>query len=178
MIELYTDRLVIRSMQKKDWPNVLALNSNPSVLKHIREVTSEAEIKQTFNQRLEPWKYDSDSWLTLVIETVSSHEFVGLTGFYRESEVMNRAEIGYLISPNQQGLGYGTESLKAVIDWGVFQFNIKKFIGYCAVENVASAKVMIKSGFTQEGLLRANHMIGDQLIDEYIFGLLQSDIRE
>ncbi|MCL1065394.1 GNAT family N-acetyltransferase [Shewanella olleyana] len=177
MIELYTDRLTIRSMQESDWPDVLALNTNQSVLKHIRKVTSVADIKETFSQRLAPWDYASGKWLTLVIETVNTNEFVGLTGFYCESEVMNRAEVGYLIAPNHQGLGYGTESLKAVIDWGIHQFNIQKFIGYCAVENLGSANVMLKCGFLQEGLLRDNHCIGDHKIDEYIFGLLQSDIR-
>ncbi|WP_153915505.1 GNAT family N-acetyltransferase [Shewanella sp. TC10] len=177
MIELYTDRLIIRNIQEADWPNVLALNTNQSVLKYIREVTSVADIKETFNQRLAPWDYASGKWLTLIIETVDTNEFVGLTGFCRESEAMNRAEVGYLIAPCHQGLGYGTESLKAVIDWGIIQFNIQKYIGYCAVKNLSSAKVMLKCGFVQEGLLRENHSIGNLKIDEYIFGLLPSDIR-
>ncbi|OBT11912.1 GCN5 family acetyltransferase [Shewanella sp. UCD-FRSSP16_17] len=177
MIALYTDRLVIRTIQQNDWSNVLAINSDQTVLTHIRPVTSTADIESTFKQRLEPWSYDSGDWLTLIIETIQDKTFVGLTGFYKESDAMNRAEVGYLISPNQQGLGYGTESLKAVIDWGIHEFNIQKFIGYCAVDNIGSAQVMRKCGFIQEGLLRQNHKIGDRQIDEYLFGLLQSDIR-
>ncbi len=177
MVELYTDRLVIRTIKKEDWANVFAINSDPSVLKYIREFTSEEDIKTTFEQRLLPWDFQSGKWLTLVIETVDTHEFVGLTGFIRDCEIMNRAEVGYLITPSKQGFGYGTESLKAVIDWGIFQFNIEKFIGHCAAKNNASAQVMKKCGFIEEGLLRENHRIGDVKIDEHIFGLLQSDIR-
>lgn len=68
MIALYTDRLVIRTIQQNDWSNVLAINSDQTVLTHIRPVTSTADIESTFKQRLKPWSYDSGEWLTLIIE--------------------------------------------------------------------------------------------------------------
>lgn len=56
-------------------------------------------------------------------------------------------------------------------------FNIHKFIGHCANDNLASAKVMEKCGFELEGILRHNFRIGDLWVDDRAYGLLSDERR-
>ncbi|WP_144206538.1 GNAT family N-acetyltransferase [Shewanella donghaensis] len=177
MIELFTERLKIRSISQSDWNYFNDLHQDKEVMKFITEVSPLSEIKAKFESRLLPWSFESGNWLTLVIEDVHTGCFVGLTGFHCDDNLLRRAEVGYIISPNAAGKGYGTESLKAVIDWGIHQFDIHKFIGICATKNTASAKVMLNCGFMQEGCLRQNYKIGKHWVDEFVFGLLSNDIR-
>lgn len=177
MIELFTDRLKIRSIKHSDWNNFRDLMQNKEALKFIAEVSPESEIKQKFESRLLPWSFESGDWLTLVIEEVHSGDFIGLTGFHCDDDLLRRAEVGYMISPNAAGEGYATESLRAVIDWGIHQLAIHKFMGICSTDNIASAKVMQNCGFINEGCLRQNYKIGSDWVDEFTFGLLQGDIR-
>jgi RimJ/RimL family protein N-acetyltransferase len=172
MIELYSERLRLRSLTSSDWGNFLAINQDSEINTFVRQVESSEEISTKFEKRILPWVFESGDWLTLVIEELSTGEFVGFSGFYCVDVTLKRAEVGYLLSSKHQGKGYATEALQCVIDWGALAFDIHKYIGFCDVRNTGSAKVMIKCGFKQEGLLRENIKIGDSWSDDVLFGLL------
>ncbi|MDO6617813.1 MULTISPECIES: GNAT family N-acetyltransferase [unclassified Shewanella] len=177
MIALYTDRLKIRTLIKEDWDSFNRLHQNPDVIQYICEPMTELAIKQKFNSRLAPWEFDLGEWLTLVIEDIHTGAFIGFTGFHCDDALLRRAEVGYIIAPEMSGQGYATESLNAVIDWGIHQFGVHKYIGICSTNNLASAKVMTACGFINEGCLRQNYKIGPDWHDEFTFGLLTQDTR-
>lgn len=57
------------------------------------------------------------------------------------------AGVGYVIAPNHWGLGYATEALSLVAD-AIFNFtSVPSIWAVCDVENLASARVLEKSGF-------------------------------
>ena len=174
-IELYSERLVLRNLHQDDWANFLRLHQDPVVNLYIRAVEAEQDILAMFESRKSPWLFESKEWLSLVIEHNDTHEFVGLIGFYCDDVELKRAEVGYLITPEKQGFGFASESLKALTDWGTLQFGISKFIGICAKDNIASSKVLEKVGFIREGLLRQHTRIGATWFDDYYFGLLTAD---
>lgn len=173
-IALYSDRLIIKPLAEQHWPYFRALHLNPEVGRYVREVGSEAEVIAKFNCRTRSWRYESGDWLSLAIETLSG-EFVGLTGLYCQDLLSQRAEVGYMLLPEQQGQGYATESLQAVIDWASLQFNVHKFVAHCACDNQASVRVLEKCGFQQEGHLRSHHKVGACWLDELVMGLLAAE---
>ncbi|MGL5391968.1 MAG: GNAT family N-acetyltransferase [Shewanella sp.] len=175
MLELYTDRLRLRSVKDSDWPAFYALHRDPEVNQYVRVPEPEEVIRHKFLQRAENWFYGSGDWLTLVIETLDTQQFVGLTGLYCQSVPEQRAEVGYMLAKTAQGKGYATESLQAVIDWACLSFNVHKFVGHCAKENHASARVLLKCGFQLEGILREQVNIGGHWFDECAYGLLAAE---
>ena len=170
-IALYSDRLIVRSLQQHDWLNFLMMNQDVEVNKYIRELADETAILSTFQQRLSSWSLETGHWLTLVIETLDK-QFVGLTGFYCQDIHSKRMEVGYLIAPNMQGNGYATESLQAVIDWGRLQFDIHKYVAVCERRNVASQKVLTNLGFKLEGQFLQHTYLNGKWVDDFQFGLL------
>ena len=54
-------------------------------------------------------------------------------------------EIGYFINPIYWNKGYATEALKAMIDY-LFNIGFKRIIASYFEENIASSRVMAKSG--------------------------------
>ncbi|MGI1945743.1 GNAT family N-acetyltransferase [Shewanella sp. MF08487] len=177
MLELYTDRLKLRSLHASDWEHFYALNSDPKINRFVRVPESQDALRCKFEQRANTWSYDSGDWLTLVIETVDTGQFVGLTGLYCQHLEEQRAEVGYLLAADCHGKGYATEGLTAVIDWACLSFNVHKFVGHCAKDNHASARVLEKCGFRLEGLLRQQLKIGENWLDECAYGLLADERR-
>lgn len=177
MLELYTDRLKLRSLQDSDWEHFYALHNDPDINRFVRVPESQEVIRSKFQQRSDTWFYGSGDWLTLVIETVDTGQFIGLTGLYCQSFEEQRAEVGYLLAAEGHGKGYATESLMAVIDWACLSFNVHKFVGHCAKDNHASARVLEKCGFRLEGLLRQQFKIGENWLDKSAFGLLADERR-
>ncbi|MGR6501812.1 GNAT family N-acetyltransferase [Shewanella sp. Koi 1] len=175
MLELYTDRLRLRSLQEQDWPHFLALHQDPDINRYVRIPEAPEVIRQKFEQRSATWDYASGDWLTLVIETLDCAEFIGLTGLHCHSVEEQRAEVGYLLAHAGQGKGYATESLQAVVDWACLSLSVHKLVGHCAKDNIGSARVMEKCGFQLEGVFRQHFKIGDEWLDESAYGLLADE---
>ncbi|QYK02657.1 GNAT family N-acetyltransferase [Shewanella psychrotolerans] len=175
MLELYTDRLKIRSLQQEDWQSFLSVHQDPRQNQYVRVPDGLEVLTDKFEQRLRPWRYESGDWLTLVIEEISTGEFIGFTGLYSVDLSLGQVEVGYMLAATGQGKGYGTESLKGVIDWACLSFDVHKFIGLCADQNQASIRVLEKCGFTHEGTLRHNYLLDGRWIDDRYYGLLASE---
>lgn len=173
-IELFTDRLKLRTLNLNDKANFVALQTNAEVNRFVRVCESIPEVEAKFEARLVPWEYQSGDWLTLVIETLNG-DFVGYTGFHMDCGLSRRAEVGYMLTPDMAGRGFATEATRAVIDWGAHLFGIHKFVAYCSEQNCGSRAVLERLGFVQEGLLRRHSLIGDQWHNDCVYGLLADE---
>jgi [ribosomal protein S5]-alanine N-acetyltransferase len=65
-----------------------------------------------------------------------------------------RVEFGYVLARAWWGQGLMTEALTEVARWALAQPAIFRISAVCDIENIGSARVMEKSGFTREGVLR------------------------
>jgi len=76
-----------------------------------------------------------------------------------------RADIGYVFAHEFWGFGYATEATKAVLQWALVQENIYRVWATCDIENLASARVLEKSGMQREGILR-RYLVHPNISDE------------
>lgn len=84
-----------------------------------------------------------------------SHEFVGCCSIGPHSATEKyHWGIGYTIAKCFWGRGYGTEAVSAVARMALSIPGVFRVSAVVDVENVASARVLEKSGFAREGLLR------------------------
>ncbi|HEX6438275.1 MAG TPA: GNAT family N-acetyltransferase [Candidatus Binatia bacterium] len=63
-------------------------------------------------------------------------------------------ELGYVLAREYWGRGYMTEAVKRLIATAFEEAAVYRVWAVCDVDNVASARVMEKSGMQREGLLR------------------------
>ena len=59
-------------------------------------------------------------------------------------------EVGYHIAQKYTGKGYATEAVKAFLTVIMKGLGISEILGICVSENIASIKVLEKTGFTKE----------------------------
>ena len=64
------------------------------------------------------------------------------------------ADLGYVLARNHWKNGYMTEAVTFVSDWFLARPGFFRVSAVCDVENPASARVLQKSGFEREGILR------------------------
>lgn len=79
-----------------------------------------------------------------------SGEFMGTIGFKNES---GRVFFGYILAPEFHGNGYATEATGMLLDWLKGQEEVYRIWAFCDVNNLASRKVLEKSGLKEEGLI-------------------------
>ncbi|MCK8044125.1 GNAT family N-acetyltransferase [Shewanella sp. 1CM18E] len=172
MLELYTDRLRLRTVVASDWNNFLYTHSNEQLNEFVRKPQTESVIRQKFERVLKSQEFDEGEWLLTIIEDVHTQAFVGFIGLQHTDVEMGQIQVGYMLHPDTHGQGFASEALQAIVDWACLAYKPHKFIAYCVEPNIASAKVLEKCGFVREGLLHENCKIGDQWFDDCIYGLL------
>ena len=63
--------------------------------------------------------------------------------------VSGEVELGYSFLKNFWGKGYASESVKGGLEYAFSRLKLSSLVAITQVENIASQKVLLKSGFTQ-----------------------------
>ncbi|MGE7991386.1 GNAT family N-acetyltransferase [Pseudomonas sp. NPDC089554] len=168
MLELYTDRLYLRTLVESDWPLFLRLHREPETLRYTFDELPEHEVRRGFEHRLPAWTPASEHWLCLVVVDQASGQDLGVSGF----RILHpgHAEVGCLLLPAFHGKGFGTESRRAIIDYATA-------IGLTSLEstvtdgNIASCRVLEKCGFTFERRVPQAYQLRGIWYDDLVYGL-------
>lgn len=97
----------------------------------------------------------------------------GFNGF--EIGKDHRGEIGYWLAKPFWGQGIMTAVVKRACRHAFEQFGLVKIFAHVWLNNPASARVLEKCGFQQEGLLRKHFAKEGKLVDAMLFGLLKDE---
>jgi ribosomal-protein-alanine N-acetyltransferase len=85
-------------------------------------------------------------WSGLIIHK-EDHIVIGELGGKGGPDENGVIEIGYGIVPDYQGSGYASEIVRAFVDWLNQCPEITKVVAECAEDNIASKRVLEKTGF-------------------------------
>ena len=114
---------------------------------------------------------------TFTIQDKQNEKFIGLFGLNLGREVFNSGEVWYKLHPNYWGKGYATESLECILDYCFKDLNLHRIEAGCAVENIASLKVMEKAGMIKEGRCRKVLPLKNGWSDTFEYAILDTDKR-
>lgn len=114
-------------------------------------------------------------WKILTKET---NEIIGLAGCSLSNDKFKLGEIYYKFIPEFWGRGYATELCKSLILTGFKEFGLHKVEAGVATENLASIRVLEKSGMTREGLRRKILPIRGEWKDNYHYAIVEDDERD
>ncbi len=85
--------------------------------------------------------------------------------------------VGYKVAEEEQGKGYGTEMVAAAVEWAFPYFGLHRLEAYVLEDNYASARLLEKCGFTQEGFCRSNLKVNGKWRDHRLYAKLERDFR-
>jgi ribosomal-protein-alanine N-acetyltransferase len=111
------------------------------------------------------------------IKLIETNQFIGLIGLKIGKPGYRIAEVWYKTHPAHWNNGYTTEALQEVLKLGFNKLNLHRIEAGCAVDNVASIKVLEKVGMTKEGRKREILPIRGKWVDNYFFSLLETEFK-
>jgi RimJ/RimL family protein N-acetyltransferase len=137
-----------------------------------------------------PYPYtasDFQEWLKIVEQSTrqqgrpvnwairdESDRFIGGIGFEGfQLGKSHRAEIGYWLAKPFWGRGIMTAVVGKLCDFAFGEFGLVKITAHVFAYNPASARVLEKCGFVQEGYLRKHYLKDGQFIDARLFALVK-----
>lgn len=86
-------------------------------------------------------------------------------------------EIGFAMAPGERGKGYCSEAAKLLVDFLFLSKNVQRVQATCDVENEASKRVLEKTGFRHEGVLRRSAFIGGAWHNLSIYSIIRDEWR-
>lgn len=129
---------------------------------------------------------DADHWLKLVAQAAEqngqpvhfairneSGRMIGGCGFDGvDIGKSHRGELGYWLAKPSWGGGIMTRAVGHVCRFAFAEFGLAKIVAHVLAINTASARVLEKNGFVQEGCLRSHYLKDGKFIDAKLYGLL------
>jgi [ribosomal protein S5]-alanine N-acetyltransferase len=159
-------------------------SDKPSLLQHLND-------RDIYDRTLRiPFPYtdaSADEWLALVAKITNQQgrpvhwairtaddALIGGCGFDAfQVGKSHRAEIGYWLAKAFWGRGIMTAVVQRVCQHAFEEFGLAKITAHVFTRNPASACVLEKCGFQQEGLLRKHFLKDGKFIDARLFALLR-----
>jgi RimJ/RimL family protein N-acetyltransferase len=172
---LKTERLVLRRFRPADAETLAAYRSDPEVARYqswdAPYPLSKARYAIESMAAADPAQ---PGWFQYAVELTAERALIGDVGVNLHDN-LRQAEIGYTLAPAFQGHGYATEAVRAVLDHLFRVRGLHRVSAECDARNVASARVLERTGFRREGLLRQHTWIKGEWTDDLLYGLLEVD---
>ena len=165
----------IRKWKIDDAAELAATLNNKNIQDNLRDGLpypyTEDDAKYYINEML---KADKNSIFAFAI--TADDKVVGSIGVFRKDNIHSlTAEMGYYIAESFWGKGLGTCAIKQTCQYVFNNTDILRIFAEPFSYNIASCRILEKSGFKCEGLLRSNAVKNNQILDMKIYSLLKSD---
>lgn len=157
-----------------DYNNYLNYLTAPQVSKYLAEgdipTNSEAaKIELNYWARL----FDVRVGFYWGIALKHSNELIGTCGFNYWNRDHKRAEISYDLNYNFWGKGIMTRSVEAISNFGLKTMEVQRIQATVACDNIPSIRVLEKTGFTRESLLKNFGILQNEPKDFYMYVKLE-----
>jgi RimJ/RimL family protein N-acetyltransferase len=84
-------------------------------------------------------------------------------------------ELGYFMSPGERGKGYCTEAINILLDYVFLSTPAIRIQVHTDMRNAASQRVMEKTGFRKEGIVRKGIFTWGEWRDGYLYSILRDE---
>ena len=166
-------RLQLREVTIDDVNSFHELNSFPEVDKYntlgipenitvTEKLVAEIIASQTATPRVR---------FVFVITDKEIKNLMGLIGLVFGKPNYNSAELWYKLLPKHWNKGYITEAVSIVLAYGFNNLKLHRIEAGCATQNIASIKVLEKSGFIREAHTRKLLPIRGEWLDNYGYAI-------
>jgi ribosomal-protein-alanine N-acetyltransferase len=168
-----TARLLLRKFEYTDSASLLLLRSHPSVMRYIdRPPMKTLEESDAMVKRILDSLAGNDG-ITWAITLRGQPGIIGTIGFWRIMHEHHRAEIGYMISPDQQGTGLMQEAMTPILDYGFQKMKLHSVEAHVNPANKASIGILEKNKFVREAYYHENYYYNGRFLDSAIYSLLE-----
>ena len=155
----------MRKLLYSDQANIFEYAKNPEVAKHLLWDTHENEFDTIQFLNLVYEAYNHNNPAPWGIELKSNKKIIGTAGFVGWDREKKEMEVGYALAQNYWGKGIVTEAIKEVVKFGFEQLELSSITSRCKPVNIGSYRVLEKSGFIFDGIIKDQLLVKGKLED-------------
>jgi len=143
-----TSRLIVRRYDSSDVEDFYLLNSDPDVMRYIRQPKTFEEAKQFLLENIA--FYDKHpQYGRFAVNEKGTGNFAGSFAIIPLNNT-DQWQVGYALMKPYWGKGYATELVKESLDYGFNKCGLDYLAGVTEILNEDSQRVLLKAGFRYE----------------------------
>jgi RimJ/RimL family protein N-acetyltransferase len=150
MLELRTDRLLLRRWRESDLEPWAAMNADPEVREYLGDLLTpeQSDVSVVLMQA----EFDERGYGWWAVETLETGAFIGRVGLDEvdESLPFTGVDVGWRLARSAWGHGYATEAAQASLAFGFESLGLPEIVASTTVTNVRSQAVMRRLGMTRD----------------------------
>ena len=160
----------LRIVEREDLPLLTEWQNTPEISGKFmfRQQKSRAEAEKEYDSRPPDSK-------TFFIEKKDGAK-IGWMGHFRNGTF--GLEIYYYLLPSERRKGYGTEAIMIMVDYLFLSRDLTRIQATCDPDNIASNKVLEKTGFKKEGTIRKGGYNVGRIVDDCLYGITREEWNE
>ncbi|OMI89285.1 GNAT family N-acetyltransferase [Streptomyces sp. M1013] len=174
---LDTDRLRLRPFAEADADFLYALHSNTHVMRYWDSPPWTERARAERFLAMCRTMADEGTGVRVAVERASDGALVGWCCLVEWNPDYRSASLGYCLDEAMWGRGYATEAAHALLTWAFGTLDLNRVQAEADTRNAASARVLEKIGFVREGTLREDCVVGGEVSDSWVYGLLRREWR-
>lgn len=164
--------VILRKLQQSDEFELVRLANDPMIADDMCTLPNPFGLEDA--RQLMKRSESGDEDIQGILD-VKSGGLVGVV-MLRDFEMCHeQAELSIWIGQPFWGLGFGTDALRSMVRRGFSKHGLNRIYAYCMVRNPGSQRILEKTGFLREGLLRQRVIKKGVYEDVYIYAILKSD---
>jgi [ribosomal protein S5]-alanine N-acetyltransferase len=177
-LPIRTSRLELRDLVVEDFESIHRYASDPQVTRYLAwGPNTEAEtrsflLRAQAHAVLRPRR----DFELGVIDRVSG-ELIGGCGLHSRREPSREYETGYCLRRDWWGKGVGSETVRALVDFGFRKIGAHRIYAQVSPGNDASARILERLGFRLEGHLRRDEFVRQEWHDTLLYAVLEEEWR-
>lgn len=169
---LYTSRLQLRQLKTGDVKEIFVLRFSKTIMQFIdRPMAVTQDDALVFIQKITDNLHINEG-ITWAIAFKGEATLIGTIGFWRIDKENHRAEIGYMLQPQQHKKNIMQEAMVIALDYGLNSMRLHSVEANVNPANEASKKLLLKNNFNQEAYFKENYYFNNQFPDTVIYSLL------
>ncbi len=180
-LRLERNRVYLRFPVQRDWRDWAALRAESRDFLAPWEPTwaYDALTRGAFRRRLKMYKSEMRQGVTysfLIFRRVDDVLLGGITLSNLRRGVAQSATLGYWIGSPHGNQGYMTDSLASILEFAFSRIGLHRVEAACLPANEASRRLLLRSGFREEGYAREYLRISGRWQDHQLFAVLRDNL--
>ena len=172
---LSTARLTLRPPHPGDVDELFALHADPAVMRYFSEPpwTERARAERKIEE--DAAAFERQEYFRFAMVLNETQRQIGNCTLFALHAQNRRAELGYALQSAHWGKGYMTEALGALLAYAFDELDLNRLEADIDPRNAASANSLLRFGFAREGFLPERWIVGGEVCDSELYGLLRRD---
>ncbi len=177
--EILTRRLRLSRLVAGDAPAMYVYRSDPDICRYQSFEPQALGDVEEFIAGLQSNAFDTaGTWFQFAIRNRESGRLIGDLGVHCAANDPRQVEIGFTVSSENQGQGYGTEAVTGVVEHLFHRLGKHRVFASVDPRNEPCIALLKRVGMRQEAHFRQSLWFKGGWVDDLVFGILESEWNE